>query len=193
MAKKWELKFDQARLRESKQMFAEVAKSIDPATSDSQLRSLYQLAKKEVEDGLRQAAIYVRDRARQNAANKGAPRRLYTGTKPAIFAFTDFNATADPKRQRSALIGARTGLSAKAKDERLYVTWGRGAKRMKGGTIAANGLSMSIAALFERGTRDRRIKPGRFLRDAFFGTRGYVSRALTQAYYRALKQLNRAK
>lgn len=193
MAKKWELKFDQARLREAKQMFSEVAKSIDPATSDSQLRALYQLAKKEVEDGLRQAAIYVRDRARQNASSKRAPRRLYTGSRPAIFAFADFDATRDPKRQRSALVGARTGLSVKNKDERLYVTWGRGAKRMKGGTVAANGLSMSMAALFERGTRDRRIKPGRFLRDAFFGTRGYVLQAMTQAYRRALAQLNKAK
>ena len=64
---------------------------------------------------------------------------------------------------------------------------------MKGGTVAAGGLSMSMAALFERGTRDRRIKPGRFLRDAFFGTRGFVARTLTQGYYRAMKQLNRAK
>jgi hypothetical protein len=193
VAKKWELRFDQARLREAKQMFSEVAKSIDPATSDSQLRALYQLAKKEVEDGLRQAAIYVRDRARQNASSKRAPRRLYTGSRPAIFSFADFDATRDPKRQRSALVGARTGLSVKNKDERLYVTWGRGAKRMKGGTVAANGLSMSMAALFERGTRDRRIKPGRFLRDAFFGTRGYVVQAMTQAYRRALAQLNKAK
>lgn len=193
MAKKWEIKFDQARLREAKQMFAEVAKSIDPATTDSQLRALYQLAKQEVEDGLRQAAIFVRDRARQNASSKKAPRRLFTGVKPAIFAFTDFNASSDPKRQRSALVGARTGLSVKNKDERLYVTWGRGAKRMKGGTVAAGGLSMSMAALFERGTRDRRIKPGRFLRDAFFGTRGFVAQRMTQAYRKALAQLNRAK
>lgn len=193
MASKWAIKFDQARLREAKQMFVEIAKSIDTSTPDSQIRAAYQLAKTAVEEGLRQAAIHVRDKARQNASAKGAPRRLYSGGRPAIFAFSDFDAARDPKRARSALVGARTGLSVAAKDERLYVRWGRGSKRRSDGTVAAGGLSMSLAALFERGRKDRRIKPGRFMRDAFYGTRGFVAQIMTRAYYKALAQLNRAK
>ena len=180
-------------MREARDMFVQVAKSFDTSTPDSDLKTLFKSVKNDIEDGLRQAAIHVRDRARTKAAAAGAPKRLYTGARPAIFAFTDFDAAKDPKRQRSALVGARTGLSVKAKDETLFVTWGRGAKRKKDGSVAANGLSMSLAGLFERGRKDRRIKPGRFMRDAFFGTRGFVAQLMTRAYRKALAQLNRAK
>ena len=189
MASKWAVKFDAAKLREAKAAFRSIAQSMDPGGAD--VSALWKIAQNEVQDGFRKAAQLVRDKTRTNAAAQGAPKRLYTGARPAIFSFADFNASADPKRKRSALVGMRTGLSVGRDEPNLYVRWGNGAKRRKGGTTAARGLSMSIAALFERGTADRRIKPGRFFRSAVFGTRSTVYQMLTRAYTRAIATLNR--
>jgi hypothetical protein len=191
--KNWAVTFDRMRLTEAKQMFVDIAKSIDPATSKSDLKLLYGRAKAEIEEGYRIAAVWVRDKARQNAQSGRTPRRLYSGTRPAIFAFSDFDSARDDKRKRSSLVGVRTGLSYKAKDERLYIEWGYGNRRRKDNSKASGGLSMSLGALFERGTQDRRIKPRRFFRSAVWASRSYVAQILTSAYYRAIGHLNKAK
>lgn len=192
MASKWEIKFDQAKLREAKEVFRKIAASIDPAESIS-LNSLWSVAQKEVQNGFRAAAIVVRDKARSYAASAQVPKRLYTGARPAIFAFSDFDAARDDKRKRSALVGVRTGLSHRAPDPTLYVRWGSGHKRRKGGSVASGGLSMSLAAIFERGTANRRIKATRYFRSAVFSTRSAIANMLTQAYYRAAAHINRNK
>ena len=194
MAKKnWALSFDRMRLTEAKKMFIDIAKSIDPATSKSSLQFLYRQAKAEIEEGYRVAAVYVRDKARANAQSSGAPRRLYTGSRPAIFAFSDFDAAKDDKRKRSSMVGVRTGLSYRAKDKRLYIEWGYGARRKSDNSRASGGLSMSLGALFERGTQDRRMRPRRFFRSAVWSAKGYIAQTLTAAYYRAIGHLNKAK
>lgn len=179
MASKWEVKFDQAKLREAKQVFKQIAAAIDPALSFS-LSSLWKVAQQEVQEGFRAAAILVRDKARANAAIGGVPRRLFSGPRPAIFAFTDFQHGTDDKRKRSALVGIRTG-AAPRKDKTLYVEWGRKGRGLKG---------ISLARIFESGTH-RGIRPRRFFRSAVFSTRSAVARMVTQAYYRAIATLNR--
>lgn len=191
MAKNWGAKFDAARLREAKAAFRAIAEVVDPG--GNRVGAAWENARAEVQDGFRSAALVVRDKARAGAASAGAPKRLYSGDKPAIFAFSDFNAATDDKRKRAVLVGMRTGLASAAKDPRLFVTWGKGATRRKGGTVAARGLSMSLAALFERGRADRRIKPGRFFRSAIFSTRSTVARLLTSAYAKAVGTINRIK
>lgn len=191
MAKNWSARFDAARLKETKQAFREIANAMDPG--GNRAGSFWRVAQEEIQNGLRMAAVMVRDKARSGAASSEAPRRLYTGSKPAIFAFSDFNAGTDDKRKRSVLVGMRTGLSSRAKDPRLYVTWGTGGIKRKSGTFAGRGLSMSLAALFEKGRADRRIKPKRFFRAAVFSTRSAVSNVLTSAYARAVAVINRNK
>jgi hypothetical protein len=192
MAKKnWAITFDRMRLTDAKKKFIDIAKSIDPATSKADLQALYRRAKSEIEDGYRMAALYVRDRARLNASASGAPRRLYSGNRPAIFSFADFDSAKDDRRKRSSLVGVRTGLSYWTPDEDLYVRWGYGARRKKDGTRAHGGLSMSLGALFERGTQDKRIRPKRYFRKAVFSARSYIAQTLTTAYHRAIGHLNR--
>lgn len=192
MASKWKVKFAQGGLREAKAVFRSIAASIDPA--ESNLSAIWKQAQNEVQEGFRRAALTVRDKARGNAQSAGVPRRLYTGSKPAIFAFSDFKAGQDDKRKRSALVGVRTGLATRAYDERLFIRWGFGSKRKKDGSTATGGLSMSLGALFERGRKGGgRIRAARFFRGAVFGTRSQVAQMLTQAYYRAAALINRNK
>ncbi len=191
MAKKWGAKFDAARLREAKAAFRAIAEVVDPG--GARVGSAWANARSEVQDGFRAAALVVRDKARIGAAAVGAPKRLYSGSRPAIFAFSDFNAATDNKRKRAVLVGMRTGLASAAKDSSLFVTWGKGSTRRKDGSVAARGLAMSLAALFERGRADRRIKPGRFFRAAIFSTRSTVARLLTSAYVKATGTINRIK
>lgn len=192
MDTKWEVKFAQGGLREAKAMFRNIAASIDPA--ESNLSAIWKIAQDEVQDGFRRAAITVRDKARGNAQSAGVPRRLYSGPKPAIFAFSDFKAGQDDKRKRSSLVGVRTGLASRAYDERLFIRWGFGSKRKKDGSTATGGLSMSLGALFERGRKGGgRIKAARYFRGAVFGTRAQVAQMLTQAYHKAAALLNSTK
>jgi hypothetical protein len=191
MAKNWGAKFDATRLREAKAAFRAIAEVVDPG--GKRVGAAWENARAEVQDGFRAAALIVRNKARAGAASVGAPKRLYSGDKPAIFAFSDFRAATDDKRKRAVLVGMRTGLSTQAKDPSLFIAWGKGATRRKGGTVAARGLSMSLAALFERGRADRRIKPGRFFRSAIFSTRSTVARLLTSAYAKAVGTINRIK
>jgi len=182
-----ELKIEVKNLRALKLRFTDIAKSVSAEHSAS-----LQRVGKAIQDAYRAAAIAVRDDARSRAATGGAPRRLYSGQRPAIFAFSDFDAARDNKRSRSSLVGVRTGLSSRAPDKNLFVRWGEGSRRAKDNSIAEGGLSMSLGALFERGTRDKRVKPRRYFRSAIFATRGAVVRILTNAYRAAADAINRA-
>lgn len=168
------IKCQMQNLREMKLRFSDIAKTIDRDTG-TQFRS--------VAIGITKAyalaAQVVRDKARSNASSGNVPRRLHSGSRPAIFAFTDFDATVDKKRSRSSLVGVRTGAPPR-KDPRLYVEWGkRGGKR----------LGMSLARIFESGTR-KGIKARRFFRSAVFATRSRVLSILTDAYSEAIRKFN---
>ena len=175
-------------LKEMRLRFTDIAKAMGMEKPQA-----LTTAAKGITEGFSAAALFVRDKARSNASGKGIPRRLYTGSSPAIFAFSDFNSSTDDKRKRSSLVGVRTGLSSRAKDPRLFIQWGIGAKRRKDGSVAGRGLAMSFGALFERGTKDRRIRAARFFRNAVFSTRGAVAQILTAAYQRAIDAINRTK
>lgn len=193
MAKNWGAKFDAARLSEAKAAFRQIAESVDPG--GTRVESAWKLVQNEVQEAFRSAAIIVRNKARVGAEVTKAPSRLYSGSRPAIFAFTDFDAARDDRRKRSVLVGMRTGLSKQAHDGSLYVQWYPKSNRRKkdGSRLSHGGLSMSLATLFEKGTLDRRIKPGRFFRSAIFSTRSTVARLLTSAYAKAVGTINRLK
>lgn len=171
-------------LKEMRVAFHEIAKAVDMSE-----RGRLAAVSGGIQKAYAAAAVYVRDKARRNAQAGGAPKRLHSGARPAIFAFTDYDATRDTKRSRSALVGVRTGLSAKTPDQKLYITWGHGVKRKKGGSVAHGGLSMSLARVFESGT-SRGIKARRYFRNAVFGSRGQVLSFLTKAYEAAIRQIN---
>lgn len=176
---------------EARKEFKALVQAMDPAGASSQMFDLYRVAQKEIQDALSDAGRFARDKARSNAAVTHAPRRLYQGSKPAIFSFSDFDSATDGKRKRSVLVGVRTGLSTRAKDERLFVTWGKGGKRRKDGTTSAGGFAMSLGALFERGTASARIRPRHYFSNAANSTRGMITRIVGQAYKRAVAVLNR--
>jgi hypothetical protein len=191
MARKWAV--EAKNLKEMKLGFIDIMNAIDPSRSaylKSRGKAYLQAIGRRVTDAYLQAALMIRDTARMRAASGGAPRRLYQGDRPAIFSFADFDAARDDKRKRSALVGVRTGLSYFAKDERLFVRWGEGSRRKKDGSIAHGGLSMSLAAIFERGTQNRRIKPIRYFRGAIHATRGKVLTKLAEAYRHAGQMIN---
>jgi hypothetical protein len=173
-------------LREIRLRFSDIAKAMAGDRTPTLSR-----VSKTVVDAYGDAAMFVRDKARSNASSAGVPRRLFSGSRPAIFAFADFDAASDNKRKRSSLVGVRTGLSSRAKDPHLFIEWGKGHRRRKDGTIAQRGLAMSFGALFERGTQNRRIRAARYFRSAVFSTRGAVARILTTAYERAVEVLNK--
>lgn len=154
--------------------FSDIAKAVDGSKA-----TMFQRAAVGITDAFREAAHIVRDRARGNAQSGGVPKRLYSGSRPAIFAFTEFDAARDKKRQRSALVGVRTGAPPR-KDPRLYVEWGKAGGR-KG---------MSLARIFESGTRHG-IRPRRYFRSAIFATRGRVLSVLTDGYRRAVDIFNK--
>lgn len=139
----------------------------------------FQSVSKGIQDGYRIAANVVRDQARKNAASGNAPRRLYSGSKPAIFSFAEFDASDNSRRNRSAMVGVRTGAPPR-KDSRLYVEWGKRSGHLKG---------MSLGRIFESGTK-RGIKPRRFFRNAWFSTRSKVLSILTSAYTEAIRRFN---
>jgi hypothetical protein len=174
MARKWAV--EAKNLKEMKLRFRDIGKVID-----GERLTMFQAVAKGVTEAYKTAATAVRDRARYNAQAKGVPRRLYSGARPAIFSFAEFDASYDKKRNRSALVGVRTGAPPR-RDDRLYVEWGNQTAR-KG---------MSLARIFESGTR-KGIRPTRFFRSAIFATRGKVIAILTTAYRGAIDKINRAK
>ncbi len=175
-------------LRELKVTFRDIASAV----SGERSRGILQNVGIAIQNAYGAAAILIRDRARSNAAGGRAPRRLYAGSRPAIFAFSDFTHGRDDKRKRSSLVGVRTGLSPRAPDPHLYVQWfPRSGRRSKDGSrLQHGGLSMSLAALYERGTKDRRIRPLRYFRSAIYATRGQVIGLLTRAYQLAGEKIN---
>lgn len=181
---KWAVEF--RNLREVKAAFQAISRSVEGRAGSGIIQS----ASKAVQEGYIKASGLIRDRARSNAQQGGAPRRLYAGPRPAIFGFSDFGASADKRKSRSAMVGVRTGLSSRTPDPNLFIRWGRGAARRKGGSIATKGLSMSFGRLFESGTKDRRVKPLRYFRSAIFQTRGNVIAILTKAYQSAAAAIN---
>jgi hypothetical protein len=178
-------------LRELKVQFRDMAKAI----SGDKHSGILQQAGLAIQEAYGAAARLIRDRARSNASGGGAPRRLYAGARPAIFAFSDFDAGRDDKRKRSSLVGVRTGLSTRTRDPHLFVQWHPklGTRKKDGSNLQSGGLSMSLAALFERGTKDRRIRPLRYFRSALFATRGQVIGILTRAYQSAGAKINSIK
>ncbi len=186
------VEFSFKRLSEARKEFKTMALAMDPANKN-QLPALYKQASAEIQTGLRSISIVIRDEARRGASAMRAPRRLFAGSRPAIFAFSDFDSARDDKRKRSVLVGMRTGLSSRAHDPHLYIRWGVGSKRREGGTVATGGLSMSLAALYERGTANGRIRPGHFFASALGSTESQSLRLLTLAYERAVDHLNQIK
>jgi len=177
-------------LRELKATFRSVAASV----SGEQNSGLLKYVGIAIQDAYAAAARLIRDRARSNAASGGAPKRLYSGARPAIFSFADFKAGNTDKRKRSSLVGVRTGLSTRSRDPNLFVQWHpKSGQRRDGSRLQSGGLSMSLAALFERGTKDRRIRPLRYFRSAIFATRGQVIGMLTRAYQAAGAKINSLK
>lgn len=161
-------------LRELKMRFSDIGKTVN-----GERVSAFQTISRGIQEGYRLAAGVVLDQARKNAASGNTPSRLYSGSKPAIFSFTDFNSSTDNRRARSAMVGVRTGAPPR-KDSRLYVEWGSRSGHKKG---------MSLGRIFESGTR-RGIKPRRYFRNAWFSTRSKVLSILTSAYTEAIRRFN---
>jgi hypothetical protein len=176
--------------KEAQQAFRDVVKAVDPATSPGELRGLYRIARSQIVSALADAGRFLRDKARSNAMVMRAPKRLYSGARPAIFAFSDFDAARDDKRKRSVLVGVRTGLASRAKDERLFVKWGVGAKRRKDGSTASRGLAMSFGTLYEKGTANGRVRARHYFSNAVNTTKHSIMGLVAQAYRRAASLLN---
>lgn len=171
-ARKGKFAVEIANLKAVRERFSTISKTIDFAEG-----SIANRIADNIKDAFRQAASFVRDTAISRADSSRVPRRLYSGSNPAIFAFTDFSASADRKRKRSALVGVRTGAPPR-KDSKLYVEWLKGSR------------GMSLGRIFESGTKDRKVKPRRFFRGAIFATRGRVISILTEGYRAAVVKLN---
>lgn len=141
-------------------------------------------------------AKLIRDKARTNLSSSRYPnvmRRLGA----AIFAFTDPNRPSD-RNKRSSLVGVRTGASprkesndfGKNKGHYIFVEWGKGHRRRKDNTVAVNGLGVSLAHIFNRGTKNRKIRPTRFFHNALYQTKAAAVRMIHSAYDRAVKSIN---
>lgn len=176
--------------KEAQKAFRDVVKAVDPATGSGELRGLYRTARAQIAEAMANAGQFLRDKARSNAQVTRAPKRLYSGARPAIFAFSDFSAARDDRRKRAVLVGVRTGLASQAKDERLYIKWGAGAKRRKDGSTASKGLSMSFATLYERGTANGRVRARHYFQNAVATTTHQIMGIVAQAYRRATSILN---
>lgn len=178
-------------LRELKLQFKQIA----AAVSAERFPGALQYVGIAIQDAYGVAARMVRDKARSNAAGSSAPRRLYSGPRPAIFAFSDFDSGRTAKHKRSSMVGVRTGLSTRARDPHLFIQWfpKSGRRNKDGSRLSHGGLSMSLGALFERGTKDRRIRPLRYFRSAIYSTRGAVLNTLTRAYQSAAARINALK
>lgn len=180
-------------LKELKLTFRDIATTFDKSKDGKALKGTLRVATLAIGKAYEDAARFVRDTARSNAAGKRAPRRLYSGTRPAIFSIWDPDVTANEKKRGSALVGARTGLSRHTPDPHLYVNWNPSSGRRKkdNSRIGHGGLSISFAGLFERGTANRRIKPTRFFRSAIYSTKSAVVSILTRAYRSAIELANK--
>lgn len=186
--------------KESRIAFRELVKAMDPAASSDRVRGLYRIAQNGIRDALSAGGDFARDAARSMAATTRAPKRLFSGPRPAIFSFSDWYAANDGRHKRSVLVGVRTGLSRHAPDPSLYIQWSpKSNKRRKDGSAINykwlgryfdSGLSMSLGALFERGTQNRRIKPKNFFRFGVASAQSRIFSLVGSAYRRAVVILN---
>jgi hypothetical protein len=173
MARKWAVEFQ--NLREVKARFQGIAKAIS-AEKAGTLQSVSEI----IRLAYWEAAWTVRSVALDNARSGGVARRLYGGSKPAIFAVPLAKDTQSSvrARKRSSMVGVRTGARPRH-DPTLFREWGFGSGKR----------GMSLGRMFETGTR--KIKPRHYFRRAVWGTRGKVISILTKAYNYAIGRLNR--
>lgn len=172
--KRWAVEF--SNLRDVRQEFSDIANTI----SGIQGNRLNARAEDILNSGLADISLFFRDKIRSVAASKGVPKRVQN----AAFAFTDIaKATYGHKmrsgttyRERSSLVGVRKGAPPWT-DERLYVEW-----RGTGKTIG-----MSLATIFEKGTKNKRIKPRWYFRTAYFSARSVVLNRLVSTYKSAIE------
>lgn len=186
--------FEMFRFKEAKESFRQAALAMDPASANT-LRDSYKRASGEIQEGFRRAALTIRDAAKSNAASSGAPRRLWSGVRPAIFAFSDFDSAKDDRRKRSVLVGVRTGLSYRAKQRELYIQWrpAGNTRKKDESKLGHGGLSMSFGALFEKGTANGRVRARHYFQSAIASASSQVLHMVTLAYQRATEHLNRDK
>lgn len=168
---------------------AEVQGLKDAQTSFAELSSMllaegrvskYQRGLAIVKAGFQQASLLLRDAAR--AALGGKSRRVTAAT----FAFFDLDAGRTKAQKRSSLVGVRTGAPPRL-DRTIYRVWGAGSAR-KNGTIATNGLGISLGRIFESGTRYQRGT--RFFSAAIRGTKSRAISTLVNAYRDAIAYFN---
>lgn len=179
-----------AGLKEMRRRFLDISKAVSQEKPAGQVET----AGKYLIERFIETARIVRDKARAYAQRGNAPGRIGGGQAPAIFMFTELGQSSNPKRNAGPLIGVRTGKYQN--DSRLWKTWGKGTRRRKDNTVAVNGLSMSLGAMFERGTKrngKRAIKPIRFFRSATFSSKSLIIGKLTEAYKRAAEIINNTK
>jgi len=168
--KRWAVEF--ANLREVRARFNEIANTISGIQGVRENAT----ASRIINSQFVAISEFLRDRIRSNAAGRNVPNRV----QDAVFAFTDFSKGQTARKQRSTLVGVRKGAPPR-RYNRLYVEW-----KGTGKTIG-----MSLATLYEKGTRDKRIKPRRYFRDAYFTSRSAILNRLTAAYKQAIESFNR--
>jgi len=168
--KRWAVEF--ANLREVRARFTEISNTISGIQG---VRS-NAAAERIINSQFAAVSEFLRDKIRSTAAARGVPKRV----QAAVFAFTDLSKGQTARKQRSTLVGVRKGAPPR-RDSRLYVEW-----KGSGKTIG-----MSLATIFEKGTRDKRIKPRRYFRDAYFSARSAILTRLTAAYKQAIESFNR--
>jgi hypothetical protein len=159
-------------LREVTQRFAQISNTI----SGIKGVRINAAAERIINENFASVSEFLRDRIRATAAARGVPKRVQAAT----FAFTDLSKGQTARRKRSTLVGVRKGAPPRY-DSRLYVEW-----KGSGKTIG-----MSLATIFEKGTRDKRIKPRRYFRDAYFSSRSLILTRLVDAYKQAIESFNR--
>ena len=174
--KKWGAEI--ANLKETQVRFSEIVHAI---SGDD--KSLFRQAKEHISKRFVEVSQFLRDKARDNIAMVDGPRRL----RAAVFAFTDFDASRDPRRKRATLVGVRTGAPPR-NDPKLFFVWGRGSTRRKGGGVARRGIGMSLGRIYETGTRFRR--GARYFRNAVFSTKSTILNQLASAYKDAVRMLS---
>jgi hypothetical protein len=176
--KRWAAEF--SNLRDVQEQFNKIAASISGLSGKNE----NPVATRILNQRWSEISEFFRDRIRAMAAARGVPRRV----QAAVFAFSDIRrATYGNRgregttyRERSSLVGVRKGAPP-WRDDRIYVEW-----RGTGKTIG-----MGLATIFEKGTKNRSIKPKRYFRTAYFQSRSAVLTKLANAYREAIGVFNR--
>jgi hypothetical protein len=167
--KRWAVEF--ANLRDVQNRFNTIANTVSGIKGGRENAT----ASRILNEQFAAVSEFFRDRIRAVASARGVPRRV----QGAVFAFTDLSRGQTARKQRATLVGVRKGAPPR-RDNRLYVEW-----RGTGKTIG-----MSLATIFEKGTKSKSIKPKRYFRDAYFASRAVVLNRLTAAYTKAIESFN---